>query len=179
MSPFDVAPAKGRLRNPWHGWYAVPARLLNRATLSLLCGVQLCAALAPARAHDPCPKSDSFLRQAMSAKPTSGWSSVILQAPGELTTAHKDQIRSLGGYVYRHLPFIRAAAVRLPSRNLARLAALPFVQRLSADATVWKSDEFTVGSSGADLAFRDAGLTGARQGRRQRRHQSPRLDHRP
>ena len=50
---------------------------------------------------------------------------------------------SLGADVYRHLPIIHSLAVNVPTRNLEALAALPFVQHLSADVRVKKYDEFT------------------------------------
>ncbi len=61
---------------------------------------------------------------------------------------------------YRHLPVIHADAMRLPRRNLSRLAALPCVAHVSPDSAVIKCDEFTVGSSEADLAAQQYGLTG-------------------
>jgi len=67
----------------------------------------------------------------------------------------------LGACADRPLPLISADTLRLPSSNLARLAALPFVKRLSADLTCRKSDEYTVGATGADVAFAQGGLTGA------------------
>jgi serine protease AprX len=48
----------------------------------------------------------------------------------------------------------------VPDRNIARLAALPFVQRLSADAAVKKNDEFTVEHTGANIALQQYKLTG-------------------
>ena len=41
----------------------------------------------------------------------------------------------------------------MPSRNLDKLAALPFVQHLSADVAVTKTDEFTTAASGAATAW--------------------------
>ncbi len=133
----------------------LPTALLCSTILGLLSFTPL-----PARSGEPSDKSDRFVQRRLGRNPMSGWSSVIVRVGGDLTPAHKSRIRSLGGYVYRHLPVIGAAAVRVPSRNLSRLAALPFVQRLSADAVVEKSDEFTVGSSGADVAFSQHHLTG-------------------
>ena len=106
-------------------------------------------------------KGDAIVARTLAAKPTTGWQSVIVKITGgDLTPTHKAQIRQLGGYVYRHLPIIESAAVRVPSRNLARLAALPFVARLSSDQNVRKNDEFSVQASGADVAFAQNGLTG-------------------
>ena len=61
----------------------------------------------------------------------------------------------------RRFDFIGSAAVTVPGRNLARVAALPFVTHLSLDGQVKKCDEFTDASSGADTAYQQYGLTGA------------------
>ena len=106
-------------------------------------------------------KSDAIVARALAAKPTTGWQSVILKTQGDLTPAHKAQIQQLGGYVYRHLPLIESAAVRVPARNLAKLAALPFVAHLSSDAQVRKYDDFTFEHSRANVAFDDSGASGA------------------
>lgn len=91
----------------------------------------------------------------------SGWSSVVVQTNTHWTFRENKHVKAMGGYVYRHLPLIDSVAVRLPSKNLARLAALPFVSRLSKDLAVRKTDEFTVGASFADVAHSQFGLTGA------------------
>ncbi len=91
---------------------------------------------------------------------SSGWLSVIARFDRVLDSAAERRISDLDGYIYRHLQLVRSAAIRIPSRNLARLAALPFVARVSSDAEVRKSDEFTVASSGADTAFQQFGITG-------------------
>ena len=98
--------------------------------------------------------------QLAAATRISGWSSVIVQSKEDMSAADESSIRRLGGYIYRRLPLIEAAAVRIPTRNLGRLSALPFVSRVSKDDTVVKEDEFTVGSSGAGVAFDQFGLTG-------------------
>ena len=43
---------------------------------------------------------------------------------------------ALGADVYRRLPIIHSVALRVPTRNLGRLAALPFVPHLSSDGPV-------------------------------------------
>src|SRR5205807_7178365 len=48
----------------------------------------------------------------------------------------------------------------VPTRNLNKLAALPMIGHISADVSVRKCDEFTVGRSGADVAFSQSGLSG-------------------
>jgi serine protease AprX len=115
---------------------------------------------ATARGDSVTQKSDLFLSRKAGLAMKSGWTSVIVKFKGGLTRAHDLQVGALGGYVYRHLPVIGSAAVRIPNRNFARLAAMPNVERLSSDLSVKKTDEFTVASSGADTAFGEFGLTG-------------------
>ena len=76
------------------------------------------------------------------------------------TPARLSRLRALGALDDKSLPIIHADALRLPSKNLARLAALPFIKHLSADLSCRKSDEYTVGATGADVAFAQDGLTG-------------------
>lgn len=115
-----------------------------------------------ARADAINDKSDLFLKRkiAASAQPQTGWSSVIARLDGELTKEREQAIRQLGGYVYRRLPLIDSAAVRIPNRSLVKLAQISFVKRLSSDEAVKKNDEFTVEHSGADTALGSYGLTG-------------------
>jgi len=111
------------------------------------------AALAAPTQHAPATAtSDLFVARTLAQKPTSGWSSVILKTTGALTPAQEARVRSLGGDITRRLPIIGSVAVRVPSRNLKAVAALPFVTHLSLDGMVQKSDEFTVGSSEAAQA---------------------------
>lgn len=132
------------------------------ATLVLLALTNSFSSTLPsARADSLLDKSNFFLPPVAADKARSGWSAVIVQLSGRSAPKQRRQIASLGGYVYRHLPLIRAVAVRIPKRNLARLAALPFVVRLSIDSSVQKNDEFTVSSSGADVAYDQYHLTGA------------------
>nr|CAA9290318.1 hypothetical protein AVDCRST_MAG63-4302 [uncultured Armatimonadetes bacterium] len=139
-----------------HGWR-------TSAWMAFLLLALAGSAVSVARADALDDKSDRFLSRKMAARPVSGWSSVILWLGDgrQLTSKQREQIRSLGGYVYRHLPVVDSVAARVPNRNVSRLAALPFVRRLSADVTVRKTDEFTVASSGADVAFSRYRLTGA------------------
>jgi serine protease AprX len=50
--------------------------------------------------------------------------------------------------------------MRVPTRHLGKIAALPFVAHLSADMAVKKCDEFTTEASGANSAYQDYGFTG-------------------
>lgn len=88
-------------------------------------------------------------------------SSVIVTLDGGLTPARAARLRALGADVRRRLPIIHAVALRLPASKLAALRALPWITHVSPDATVRKTDEFTVGSSKADQAY-GAGLLGLR-----------------
>ena len=93
-------------------------------------------------------------------RPASGWSSVIVKTAGPLSPAQAARVAALGGDVTRHLSLIHSLAVRVPTRNLAKMAALPFVSHVSPNDLVTKCDEFTVGSSGDAIAFSQYGLTG-------------------
>jgi hypothetical protein len=129
---------------------------------------------APARAADGgdaggdavARKSDRFLRQKMKGKPQQGWSHLIVKVDpnhGDPRAASRD-LKAMGASVYRALPFIDSAAVSVPNKHVERLAALPWVRRLSTDIEVEKTDDFTVGSSGADVAFSQYSLTGQNVG---------------
>lgn len=98
-------------------------------------------------------KCDRFLANTISKHVSSGWSSVIVKLHGADAIGQTKQLKALGADIYRHLPVVRSVAVHIPSRNLARLAALPFVERLSTDAPVQKCDQFTIASSGAATAW--------------------------
>jgi serine protease AprX len=95
-----------------------------------------------------------------SARPPA-WRSVIITGDGPLASSQEARLRQLGGDVYRHLPLIRGAAVRVPERSLAMVSRLSFVRHISPDLSVRKSDEFTVASSGAGVAFQQYGVTGS------------------
>ena len=121
----------------------------------LLAGLTLLAAQAAAApiAHAaPAAPTDAALAAMLAAKPSSGWASVIVQSPQTLSPGQEAQIAALGGDITRRLTLIHALAVRVPKRNLAALAGLPFVSRLSLDGLIQKTDEFTVKSSKADQA---------------------------
>ncbi len=101
---------------------------------------------------------------AASARPAetgkANWSQVIVTLAGSLTPAQAGRLAGLHADTYRHLPLIHALALRLPCRETACLAALPFVRHISADSSVTKCDEFTVGSSGAATAWQQSHVTG-------------------
>jgi serine protease AprX len=123
------------------------------AAACVFSGLLLSGLASSVRADAPVGKADSVLTSRMAAHPVSGWSSVIIRYAGTLTSTQETRLKSLGGTLYRHLPLIHSVALRIPTRNLSRLAALPFVRHLSYDGAVKKLDAFTVSSSGADIAW--------------------------
>ena len=135
---------------------------LGWTTRRLFFALGLCALAGLSQVGaSPLPKSDHFLSRTAAVHPPHAWSSVIVQWKGPRTKARLHRLRALGMREDRPLRLIGADALRLPSSNLGRLAALPFVKHLSADLTCRKSDEYTVGATGADVAFAQGGLTGA------------------
>src|SRR5207253_5897868 len=102
-------------------------------------------------------KGDRLLCQAAEIR-NAARAQVIVKLGGALTPAREAAIKALGADVYRHLPLLHLMALRIPVRNVERLAALPYVQRLSTDIRVKKCDEFTVGRSGAGAAAAQYGL---------------------
>ena len=105
-------------------------------------------------------KLDASLRLKMAAKSKKGWTSAIVKIDGELTPQRKETLKSLGADVYRNLSVINSVGLKIPTRNLKRLAELTFVSHLSDDLSVKKCDEFTVGNTGAGAAYANYGLTG-------------------
>ena len=98
-------------------------------------------------------KLDASLRLKMTDKSKKGWTSAIVKIDGELTPQRKATLQSLGADIYRNLSVINSVGLKIPTRNLKRLAELTFVSHLSDDLSVKKCDEFTVGNSGAGSAF--------------------------
>lgn len=104
-------------------------------------------------------KADLFLTHRKTGA-ASGWTAVIARYRNALTPMQEQQLTAIGADVTRHLAIIHSVALRLPARNLSKLAALPFIEHLSSDMKVQKCDEFSVESSGAGTAFNQSGLTG-------------------
>ena len=103
---------------------------------------------------------DAPLTRTLAAHPKTGLTSVIARTRGPLTPAQQGTLTALGADVTRHLSIIGSLELRIPVKNLSKLAALPFVTRLSYDGQIKKCDEFTVAGSGAGTAYRQYGLTG-------------------
>ncbi len=116
-----------------------------------LAALPLFALAAPASQVSQ-PKTDTPVSQMLAGKAQTGSVSVIFKTTAPLTSVQEAQMTALGASIVRRLPIIQSVTVRLPERNLARLAALPFAAHLSLDGVVKKTDEFTVGSSEAALA---------------------------
>ncbi len=144
MAPYYGTPSAAKARK---------VILFPMLAFGLTCGGGTWAAPA-AQTGSPTSKCDRFLMHSIERHPSTGWSSVIVKLSGADTPRRETQFRAIGMDIYRHLPVVGSIAARVPSRNLARLAALPFVERLSADAAVWKCDQFTVASSEADTAWK-------------------------
>ncbi len=133
---------------------------MKKTTLTLLLGGSL-ALTGSAFAQDA-SKADAFLAPKLSAARSSatGWTSVILKIDGVLTREREARLTALGGDITRRLPIIGSVSLRIPTRNLGKLSALPFVMRLSADVAVKKSDEFTTQHTGATDAWSSYGVQG-------------------
>ena len=110
---------------------AAPVALLLGLAGTLLAG-------SAAHADNLCAKADSFLAPTLTAKSASGWSAVILKVNGGLDPTKEATLKSLGADITRRLPLFQSVAAMIPSRNLRRVAALPFVSHLSSDAPVKK-----------------------------------------
>ena len=132
----------------------------NMLLSTLVGGLLLGATLASPQPPLP-DKCDRFLTQELGRGAQEGTVVVILRYQDQLSPSQEAQLKALQGDIYRRLPFIQSVAVRFPRKNLARVAALPFVNHLSSDLTVRKFDEYTVGATGAGVAFQQYGVTGA------------------
>ncbi len=131
------------------------------APVALLLGLAGTLLAAPsARADALAAKADSFLAPTLAAKSPSGWSAVILKVNDGLNLSQEATLKSLGADITRRLPLLHCVAASVPSRNLRRVAALPFVTHLSSDAPVRKCDDFTENSSQEAIAYQQNGLTG-------------------
>ncbi len=124
-----------------------------------LLGTAPLAALAGAPSSST-GKTDTGVRKLIAAPAPHGACQVIASVDGDLSPAQTAQMNALGADVTRHLGFIHSVAMTLPTRNLGKLAALPFVKHLSYDGIVKKYDEFTMASSGAGSTYQSYGLTG-------------------
>ncbi len=143
----------GSASHNWSGSQVVSGIL----GVSMLVGAALAG--SPARGDLLSGKGDEFLSRS-AGRNVPGGVPVIIRLEGALTASQQKALDALNVVIYRRLPVINSVAARVPARNMKRLAGLAFVKRLSSDATVNKCDEFTVQSSGADVAYAKYGLTG-------------------
>ncbi len=126
----------------------LPARLagLSAASVALLSTLaafsSLSSSAAPVSTASPSASAKSV-----------GNSRVIVTFTGDLSAADHSRLSKLGCDVYRNLDFIHSEALSLPTGNLAKLSALPFVKHVTADAAVQKTDEFTMDASQASVAY--------------------------
>lgn len=105
-------------------------------------------------------KCDSLVARELSSGKTASLN-VVVRFAAYPTPEQEGQLRALGTDVYRHLPIIKSLALRIPRRNVEALLKLAFVQHVSLDAGVEKSDLFTVPSSRADSAWQQYGVDGS------------------
>ena len=139
----------------------IRAAFWQSAGILFLTGVSIAACSAQALDKAAAAsKSDLFVKRILAANPTQGTSAVIVRLSGELLPVQENQIKTLGGAIYQRLDIIHSVAIRLPAANLSKLAALPFVNHLSADLAVKKNDQFTADHSGATAAAQQYSLTG-------------------
>lgn len=131
--------------------------VVTTAALGLM---TVCASASAADWHAKC---DLLLTGAL-AKNAAGHVGVIVRLTDQPNPAQLKQLLRLGADTYRNLGIIRSLAVRIPASHVKELANLPFVERLSLDATTKKDDIFTVTSSKANIAFQQYGLTGYKVG---------------
>jgi len=103
--------------------------------------------------------TDDFVRQAIQ-RPGNAPLHLIVRTSHVLSTKEEAQFARLGGYVYRHLPIIDADAVSVPARRVKELLKYSFVEHVSSDVEVRKSDAYTVGASGASTAWQQYGTSG-------------------
>ena len=115
---------------------------------------------APLAALAGAASTDTQVGQMLSVKAAHGSCPVIAQVNGDLTPTQNTQLSALGADVTRHLGFIHSVALALPTRNLGKLAALPFVTHLSSDGVLRKYGAFTMGANGADVVYQYQHLTG-------------------
>src|SRR5438552_1778903 len=90
--------------------------------LAALAAAGVCMAGVAAKADNLTDKSDRFVAQQAATSGKSGWISLIVRFEAPLTVTQEKTLQAMGADVTRHLPFIQSAALRLPVRNLPRLA---------------------------------------------------------
>jgi serine protease AprX len=141
----------------------ITRRLRRFGQLIRLCVLLACSSgvgSLPANADRVTAKSDQFLVTKYHAATRPTFTNVIIRTQGVLTGKQESQLKALGGHITGRLPLIHAVVARIPTARLKALADMPFITHLSEDVVTHKHDEFTVHSTGADVAFQQYGLTG-------------------
>lgn len=105
-------------------------------------------------------KFDRILRPLIGPVRQHGWTRVVAATRGRLGAHEERWLRALHVDVTRHFRYFHGFGASVPRRSLTELARLPFIVRISADAVVRKTDEFTQLASGADIAHNQFGLSG-------------------
>src|SRR5437868_54492 len=134
---------KNGMMTPIHKRQVAMQKSIQLLALSALAAV-MCGWGHLARADGLNQKCDRVVSQHAATRAGKGWSQVIVRFTDTLTAEQEGKLTAIKAGVYRHLPFIQSAALRIPDRNIASLAALPFVKHISSDFSVKKCDEFTV-----------------------------------
>jgi serine protease AprX len=137
------------------------AQKLTRVTLTL-CGAIMVLFGTPhaAQAQLFGNKADLFLQADATTLPAATSENVIVQLSVAPNLAILSQISLLGGTVTQTFSAIQGLEVQIPLGNLGLLALLPVVTHISKDVPMIAHDEFTVGASGADVAFQQNNLAG-------------------
>jgi serine protease AprX len=133
---------------------AIPG--ISKSALSTV--ALLCFGFAGAQAGHG-SKCEAFVNQQLATK-NNAQMNVILKLSGN-TSAESKKLSSEGADVYRNLSLIHSVAVRIRKDNLREVIQWPEVLHVSNDATTNKTDQFTVASSKADVAYSEYGLTGS------------------
>lgn len=129
--------------------------LIGRSTLRFgIAFAVLCSASAFAQSgENPFAKSDKVVRAKLLSKSTKGRSNVIVRLEGNLSSSYLTALEKLGGVIGRKFPAINSIELEIPTKNLAKLGELDFVERISHDYRVQKYDDFTVGHTFAAQAW--------------------------
>ncbi|MBS1721914.1 MAG: S8 family peptidase [Armatimonadetes bacterium] len=124
----------------------------TRSGVRTVCALGTVGAMVCALGQSPVDKLDTALQQKVTHHRTSTVR-VIAQIRGAWNRGRAEQAARIGGWLFQQYPALGTVALSVPSRNLLKLASLPYVTRLSYDGPVAKCDEFTVRSSMAATAW--------------------------
>src|ERR1051326_6788435 len=149
---------------PTRGWKRTAALGALCLSALMLAGSPLAVraqnAGASAQANDPSAKVDSFIRERQYRSRGAVIVPALVEFNGGSPQTNEMYLKALKATIYQRLPLVNSVAVRMPENKLAVLARQPFVKRVSEDVQMQKTDEFTVASSAADVAFSQMSATG-------------------